>query len=109
MTDSPYALYTQCVLLLCAPKVSDFWTMWYCRLPGEGLQADLPIGSKCVRVLTAMWDSSVNLARQDFVMNQQMAVPSPRVYRVIATDTQISVTLRLVSVVRVRAVQSQLL
>jgi len=73
--------------------------MWYFRLPGEELQAELPIGLKCVPVLMDMWDSSVNLVPQDFVMNQQMVVPLPLVYRVIAMDMQISVMLRLVSII----------
>jgi hypothetical protein len=73
--------------------------MWYCRLPGEELQAELPIGSKCVPVLMDMWDSSVNLVPQDFVMNQQMVVRLLLVYHVIAMDMQISVMLRLVSIV----------
>jgi len=72
--------------------------MWYFRLPGEELQAELPIGLKCVPVLMDMWDSSVNLVPRDFVMNQQMVVPLPLVYRVIAMDMQISVMLRLVAV-----------
>jgi hypothetical protein len=73
--------------------------MWYFRLPGEEPQADLPIGLKCVHVLMDMWDNSVNLVPQDFVMNRQMAVPLPLVYLVIATDMQISVMLRLVIII----------
>ena len=73
--------------------------MWYFRLPGEELQADLRIGSKCVRVLMDMWDSSVNLVPQDFVMNRQTEVPSHHVCLVIAMDMQISVMLRLVSTI----------
>jgi len=83
--------------------------MWYFRLPGEELQAELPIGSKCVPVLMDMWDSSVNLVPQDFVMNQQMVVPLPLVYHVIAMDMQISVMLRLVSIICFCGVQVKLL
>jgi hypothetical protein len=83
--------------------------MWYFGPPGEELQADLPMGSKCVHVLMDMWDSSVNLVRQDFVMNQQMVDPLLLVYRVIAMDTQISVMLRQVSIICFCAVQSTLL
>jgi hypothetical protein len=78
-------------------KGLDFWMTWYFRLPGEELQADLPIGSKCVRVQMDMWDSSVNLVPQDFVMNRQMEVRLHLVCLAIAMDMQISVTLRLVS------------
>ena len=95
--------------LFCATKGLDFWMMWYFRLPGEELQAKLPTGSKCVRVLMDMWDSSVNLVPQDFVMNQQMVVPLPLVYHVIAMDMQISVMLRLVSIICFCAVQLKLL
>ena len=91
-------IYSTCSLF-CATKGLDFWTMWCFRLPGEELQAELPIGLKCVHVLMDMWDSSVNLVPQDFVMNQQMAVPLPLVCHVIAMDMQTSVMLRLVSVI----------
>jgi hypothetical protein len=74
--------------------------MWYFRLPGEEQQGDLPIGLKCALVLMDMWGNSVNLVPQDFGMNQQMGVPLHLVYLVTAMDMQISVTLRLVSLVQ---------
>ena len=91
--------------LFCATKGLDFWTMWYFRPPGEEPQAELPIGLKCVLVPMDMWDSSVNLVLQDFAMIQQMVVPLPPVYHVIAMDMQISVMLRLVSIICFCAVQ----
>lgn len=73
--------------------------MWYFRLPGEELQGDLPVGLKCVLVLTDTWGSSVNLVPQDSGMNQQMGVHLHLVYLATAMDMQISVMLRLVSLV----------
>jgi len=101
-------MYSTCSLFY-GTKELDFWTMWYFRLPGGELQAELPIGSKCVPVLMDMWDSSVNLVPQDFVMNRQMVVPLPLVYHVIAMDMQISVMLRLVSIICFCGVQLKLL
>jgi len=100
-------VYSACSLF-CATKGLDFWMTWYFRLPDEELQAELPVGLKCVPVLMDMWDSSVNLVPQDFVMNQQMVVRLPLVYRVIAMDMQISVMLRLVSIICFCAIQLKL-
>jgi len=56
-----------------------------------------------------MWDSSVNLVPQDFVMNHQMVVPLLLVYHVIVMDMQISVMLRPVSIICFCAIQLKLL
>ena len=101
-------MYSTCSLF-CATKGLAFWTMWYYRLPVEELQAELPIGSKCVPALMDMWASSVNLVPQDFAMNQQMVVLLPLVYHVTAMDMQISVMLRLVSIICFCGVQLELL
>jgi hypothetical protein len=73
--------------------------MLYFDRPVEEQRGDQQIGLKCVRVQMDMLGSSVNLVHRGFVTNQQTEVRSLLAYLATVMDTQISVTLRPVSVI----------
>jgi hypothetical protein len=70
----------------------------YLDRPAEGQPDDRQIGLKCVHARMDTWVSFVNLVRQGSVTNQRTEVRSHPACLATVTDTQTSVTPRLVSV-----------